>query len=110
VGKVDIGIPQGDEPLLTFSAVVRDQYGVDTAIDLTGATILWTSKATETTADASGVQIVGSIVNPATNGVFVVQITNAVTGTAGKFVYKVVVTKAGRPITVQHGDLRIADT
>jgi hypothetical protein len=107
VSRIDIGIPELDEPLLTFSAVIRDQNGVDTPIDLTGASIAWVSKATSDATDASGTTIAGGIVNPATNGVFTVQITNTVTATTGRFFYKVVVTKSARPLTVQFGDLLV---
>lgn len=110
MGKLDVAIPQGDEPLLTFTAVVRDRFGVDTPIDLTGSSISWVSKPTVMTLDGSGTTISGSIVAPAINGVFTVQLTSAVTTTAGNYVYKVVVTKNGHPLTVQYGSLWVTDT
>jgi hypothetical protein len=109
MSRVDIGIPEGDQPLLTFTAVTRDNFGVDTLIDLTGATTAWVSKATADATDASGVTIPGTIIGAPTAGTFTIQLTSAVTQTTGQFFYKVVVTKSARPLTVQYGDLLIVN-
>lgn len=110
MGKVLVVLPEDDEPLLTFTAVSRNGAGVDTPIDLTGATMKWVSKLNDDVDDTSGQTINGVGVAPLTNGIFTVQITNAVTINPGKYFYKVVVTKGGRPITVQYGPLLIDST
>jgi hypothetical protein len=103
-------IPEKDEPVLRVSLRTLIEGGVYQIDDLTGATVNWISKANKKAADASGVTIPGSIVNPITDPVAVIQITAPVTATAGDYYYKVVVTLNGHPLTYRYGQLTIAST
>jgi hypothetical protein len=103
-------IPEKDEPLLKFSLRTLLTNGQQQIDDLTGATVQWISKLNKLTSDASGTTISGSILNPSTDPVAQIQITAAVTQTAGLFYYKVVVTLNTHPLTYRHGPLTIAST
>jgi len=94
--KVPLPIPEGDEPLLTFTVVEGG---------LTGATVKWIAKPNEDAADSAGDTINGAVVNDTT---FTVQLEDTSTGAGvGHRFYKVVVTKSGHPVTYQHGPLVI---
>lgn len=108
--EAPLTIPEKDEPVLRVSLRTLVAGGVFQIDDLTGATVNWVSKANKKVTDASGVTIPGSIVNPATDPVAVIQITAPVTATAGDLYYKVVVTLNGHPLTYRHGQLTIAST
>ena len=89
-------IPEGDEPLLTFTVAEGG---------LTGSTVKWVSKANEDTADADGVTIAGTVTSDTT---FTIQLEDTATGSGvGHKFYKVVVTKSGHPVTYQFGPLVI---
>jgi hypothetical protein len=103
-------IPEKDEPVLRISLRTLTSEGVYQIDDLTGGTVQWISKANEKATDASGETISGTISNPATNPVAIIQITPAVTATAGTFFYKVVVTLNAHPLTYRFGPLTIAST
>ena len=105
-----ITIPEDDQPLLTFSARVRNTDGTLSVIDLTGASMSWISKANEKVDDNTGQTITGVVLGAPTDGNFTVQLTSAVTASAGVYFYKVVVTKNSRPLTVQFGPLYVAST
>jgi hypothetical protein len=108
--EAPLTIPEKNEPLLEFelrTLIDGGQFRID---DLTGATVQWISKATKKTPDASGIPIVGTITNPVTNPVAVIQITAPVTATAGDYVYRVDVTLNGHPLTYRYGQLTIAST
>ena len=95
---VPITIPEGDEPLLAFT--VSDG-------GLTGSTVKWVAKANEDANDSSGDTINGAVVNDTT---FTIQLEDTSTGVGvGHRFYKVVVTKSGHPVTVQHGPLIIGN-
>lgn len=89
-------IPEGDEPLLTFTVAEGG---------LTGASVKWVSKANEDTDDSAGVTISGSVTSDTT---FTIQVEDTSTGAGvGHTFYKVVVTKSGHPVTYQFGPLVI---
>lgn len=93
---VPLAIPEGDEPLLTFTV---DGGG------MTGAAVKWVSKATEDVDDSTGVTISGVVVNDTT---FTIQVEDTSTGAGvGHRFYKIVVTKSGHPVTWRHGPLVI---
>lgn len=103
-------IPEKDEPVIRVSLrtlLDGGRYQID---DLTGATVNWISKANKKVADASGITVPGTITNPATDPVAVIQLTPAVTATAGEFFYKIVVTLNGHPLTYRYGPLTVAST
>lgn len=108
--RVPITIPEDDQPFLSFIASVRKADGTLEVMDLTGATISWVSKDTDEATDASGQTIAGIIVPPPENGTFTIQLTAVVTATPGIFFYKVVITKASKPLTIQYGPLIIDST
>lgn len=103
-------IPEKDEPALEFELRTLIEGGKFRIDDLTGATITWISKASKKVTDASGVSIVGSIQNPATDPVGVIQLTSPVTATAGEYFYKVIVTLNGHPLTYRYGPLIVTST
>jgi hypothetical protein len=92
---------------LTFSPCVKQRDGTLTPIDPTLAQPKWYSKPTVQTPDAQATVIAGT---PIDTERFTVQLTSAVTQTAGRYVYKVVVARNFHPLTVQYGELWITDT
>ncbi len=103
-------IPEKDEPALEFELRTLIEGGKFRIDDMTGASVSWISKANKKATDASGTTIVGTIQNPATDPVAVIQLTNAVTNTPGIYYYKVVVTLNGHPLTYRYGPLVIDST
>lgn len=108
--EAPLTIPEKDEPALEFELKTLIEGGKFRTDDLTGATIQWISKANKKVADNTGVSIVGVLQNPATDPVAVVQITSPVTATPGEYVYRLVVTLNGHPLTYRYGPLTIAST
>jgi hypothetical protein len=103
-------IPEKDEPVLRVSLRTLKADGTYQIDDLTGGTVQWISKANEKVTDASGVTINGTITNPSTDPVAVIQIEDTVTGVAGSFFYKIVVMLNAHPLTYRYGPLTIAST
>lgn len=115
MAEVTIRIPEGDRPLLRFYSkewIQSSGRWVKVAVDLTGATLQFLFKASVSVADNDGANtlITGNIVAPAINGEWTAQISTPVTASAGSYAYKAIVTRAGNPLTVQHGPLIVENT
>lgn len=108
--RAPLVIPEDDEPVLRISLRTLKSDGTYQIDDLTGGTVAFISKANEKATDASGVTINGTISNPATDPVAVIQIEDTVTGTAGNYFYKIVVTLNAHPLTYRFGPLTVAST
>jgi hypothetical protein len=103
-------VPQGDEPLWTLHARTKGLGGTVEPIDLTYRPPRLVAKSDHRADDAEGTTIAGTILGNPADGNFTIQLTSAITSTAGTFFYAIRLVGEHGTTTIRWGPLIIANT
>ncbi len=112
MSNVPLRYPEATDVQPTVTVVVKHPDNSETPYDLTGHTITLIRKLTKDVPDndAGNITSTGTIVVPATNGIFTIPITAAMLTPTGEYWYKINGVVSGKTVTLQYGILEAINT